>query len=136
MEEESHINVTFDANGKPLEGDKNYKFHLPPNIPAGNFWSVIVYDSLTKLMIQTDQPWPSVHSNSRKLAVNQDGSVDIFFGPRAPVGIECNWLQTLPGEGWYMIFRLYDPLEAWINKTWKCGEIEEVHEINAYQAGV
>jgi len=126
MEEETHIKVTIDVNGKPLEGDKNYKLHLPANIPVRNFWSVIVYDSQTKLMICTDQPWPSVHSNCKKLMVEQDGSVNIFFGPQLPADKACNWLQTLPGKGWYMVLRLYDPLETWLNKTWKCGGVEEL----------
>jgi hypothetical protein len=56
MEEETQIKVTIDAKGKPLEGDKNYKLHLQANIPVRNFWSVIVYDSQTKLMIRSNQP--------------------------------------------------------------------------------
>jgi hypothetical protein len=53
-----------------------------------------------------------------------DGSVDIFFGPKAPKDYENNWVQTLPGKGWFMILRLYGPLEPWFDKTWRPGEIE------------
>jgi hypothetical protein len=117
---------TTDAKGNPLEGDKNYVLHLPPDIPASNFWSVIVYDSQTCLMIRTDQSWPSVHSNCKRLVVNYDGSVDAWFGPVVPPGKENNWVKTLPGKRWFMIFRLYDPLETWFNKSWRPGEIEEI----------
>jgi hypothetical protein len=123
-----HI-ITSDINGNLLEGSRNYKLCLPGNIPASNFWSVIVYDSQTKLIICTDQLWPSVHSNCKNLTVNQDGSVDIFFGPNAPENKQCNWLQTLPGRGWYMILHLYEPLENWYNGMWTCGEVEEVKEM-------
>jgi hypothetical protein len=126
MEEELQYIATFDSNGKPLNGSKNYKFHFPPNIPASHFWSVIVYDNLTRQIIRTDQAWPSVFSSSRKLLVNQDGSVDVWFGPTAPVNKEYNWVKTLPGKGWNMILRLYYPLESWFNKTWRPGDIEEV----------
>jgi hypothetical protein len=126
MEEELQFIATFDAHGNPLEGGKNYKFYLPPNIPASDFWSVIVYDNQTRLIIHSDQKWPSVFSSCQTLIVNQDGSVEIWFGPKAPVGNNSNWIQTIPGKGWIMILRLYGPLEPWFNKTWRPGEIEEV----------
>jgi hypothetical protein len=118
--------VTKDSTGNSLTGEKNYRLHLPPDIPASNFWSAIVYDNQTHLMIHTDQPWPSVYSSSKKLKVNEDGSVDIWFGPKPPSGKENNWIQTIPGKGWNMILRLYEPMETWLNKNWKPGEIEGV----------
>jgi len=125
MEEELQYVATFDSNGNSFDGGKNYKFHLPPNIPASNFWSVIVYDKYTHLIIHTDQPWPSVFSSCKELLVNQDGSVDAWFGPKAPAGREKNWVKTIPGKGWYMILRLYYPMEAWFDNSWRPGEIEE-----------
>ena len=52
--------------------------------------------------------------------------MDVWFGPKAPAGMEKNWVETIPGKGWFMILRLYGPLEPWFNKTWRPGEIEEV----------
>jgi hypothetical protein len=124
-EKAEHI-ISTDARGNELNGGKNYKLKLQAHIPASEFWSVIVYDNQTHLMIHTDQSWPSVFSSSKKLIVNQDGSVDVWFGPNAPAGKENNWIQTIPGKEWNMILRLYDPLESWFNKTWMPGEIEEV----------
>jgi hypothetical protein len=75
-------------------------------------------------MVQTDQRSPSVSSQNKNLKTNGDGSVDVYFGPKAPAGYEDNWVQTIPGKGWFMILRLYGPLEPWFDKTWRPGEIE------------
>ena len=116
----------LDSDGKPFDGSNTYKLHLPPHIPAKDFWSAIVYDTQTRSMLQTDQRFPSVSSQNPDLKVNADGSVDVYFGPKAPAGKENNWIQTIPGKGWFMILRLYGPLEPWFNQTWRPGEIKLV----------
>ncbi len=114
-----------DAVGTFLDGAKNYKLHIPDKVPAKDFWSVLVYDSLTRSELQNSQKFPSV-SKYTDPKVNADGSVDIYFGPEMPAGQEKNWIQTAPGKGWFPIFRFYGPLEPLFDKTWKLGDIEEV----------
>jgi hypothetical protein len=91
-----------------------------------DFWSVIVYSTQTRSMLQTDDRFPSVSSQSKDLLVNADGSVDVYFGPKPPPGKEPNWVQTIPGQTWFTILRLYGPLKPWFDKTWRPGEIELV----------
>ena len=89
-----------------------------------DFWSVILYDNQTRSMLQNDQEWPAVSSQTKGLMANADGSVDVYFGPFAPAGKGKNWIQTVPGRGWNTLLRLYGPLQPWFDKTWRPGEIE------------
>jgi hypothetical protein len=113
-----------DASGNPLDGGKNYRLHMPPNVPVKDFWSVILYSDQTRSMIQTDQRYPSVSSQTKGLQANPDGSIDVYFGPKPPPRKESNWAQTIPGRGWNVVLRMYGALEPWFNKTWRPGEIE------------
>jgi hypothetical protein len=115
-----------DVDKKPLVGAKTYKIHLPANIPAKDFWALTVYDNQTRSQLQTKQKFPSVGSQDKGLKQNDDGSYDIYFGPKPPKGFEHNWLETIPGKGWFVILRLYGPLQPWIEKSWRPGEIELV----------
>jgi hypothetical protein len=118
--------ATTDSEGRPLDGSKTYKIHLPAGIPARNFWSIVVYDNQTRSMLQTDQQFPSIGSQKKGIVINDDGSVDVWFGPTAPKGHESNWVQTVPGKSWNTLLRLYGPEQAWFDKTWKPGDFELV----------
>ena len=120
----SQYAVAFvDSESRPLDGSRTYKVHLPPGIPAKDFWSFVVYDNQTRSMLQTDARFPSIGSQTKGIVANADTSVDVWFGPTAPVGHESNWIQTVPGKGWSVILRLYGPLQPWFDKSWKPGEI-------------
>ena len=115
-----------DKSGDYLDGSKIYRLHIPADVPAKDFWSVVAYDPQTRCMLQTDQPFPSKNNKKDDLVANKDGSVDLYFGPKAPSGQEKNWVQTVPGKGWMVLIRLYGPLEPWFDKTWRPGDFELV----------
>jgi hypothetical protein len=120
-----YIWTTRDSGGDFLVGDDAYRLHIPPDIPAKNFWSVVAYDAASRSMIASEQPFPSV-STFTSPHVNGDGSIDIVFGPAVPEGVETNWIQTLPGRGWFALFRFYGPLDPFFDKTWKPDDIEKL----------
>nr|WP_246663996.1 DUF1214 domain-containing protein [Phyllobacterium sp. SYP-B3895] len=116
-----------DAAGTFLDGGKTYKITLPAPIPAGQFWSFTAYDNQTRSMLETDQKLAGIDSNNPDIKKNEDGSVTVWFAPKAPAGHESNWVQTVPGKGWSSILRLYAPLEPWFDKSWKPGDFELVN---------
>lgn len=44
-----------------------------------------------------------------------------FIG--APAGHEDNWVQTIPGKHWFSYFRLYGPLEPYLQRTWALNDV-------------
>ncbi len=111
-----------EASGAFLDGARSYRLHIPPDIPVKNFWSVVAYDADSRSILENDQPFPSVSSYTRPQA-NPDGSIDVYFGAQAPEGKTKNWIQTLPGKGWFLLFRFYGPLEPFFDKSWKPDDI-------------
>ncbi len=115
-----------DADGDPLSGDASYKVTLPPDVPAKLFWSLTLYEAENASGLATDaRRFPSLGSRD-KPAQNDDGTTDLYIGPKAPEGKEANWLPTAPGRGFFAILRLYGPGETAIDYSWKPGDFENV----------
>jgi hypothetical protein len=120
----------LDSDGNPYDGGKTYQVTLPKGIPARAFWSFTVYDNQTRSMLDTPQRYPRAGSQrypSPAAEASADGSTTIYFGPTQPRGVpRGNWIQTMPGKGWFTLLRLYSPLEPFFAKTWRPTEIELV----------
>jgi hypothetical protein len=114
-----------DSDGKLFAGDKTYVLRLPAGIPVKDFWSATVYDALTASGLDNGQPFPSLNAMNKPVQ-NADGSTDQYFGPEAPTGKKKNWLATVPGKGYFVIFRLYGPTEPFFDQSWKPSDIEKV----------
>ena len=114
-----------DAEGDYLDGANFYRLHIPAEIPVKNFWSVVVYDAESRSMLRNGQKYPS-HSAYTDPAINDDGSIDLYFGPKAPPEHTRNWIATVPGKGWFPLFRFYGPLDQFFDKSWKLSDIERI----------
>jgi hypothetical protein len=122
---QAYLGSYFDDQGNWLDGGKNYTLNVPANPPAVNFWSITVYDVATRCLIDNAQKNADL-SSRKDLIKNADGSVDLYFGPKAPAGKEKNWVQTLPGKHWFTYMRFYGPTKAYFDKSWKMDDIKEV----------
>ena len=114
-----------DKDGDFLDGGNSYVLHIPPNVPATRFWSVTLYDSLTASGIDNGKPFPSINLMN-KPPQNADGSFDLYFGPTAPAGKEKSWIRTLPGKGFFVLFRFYSPEKAFLDGSWKLDDVVKV----------
>ena len=117
----------LDGAKNELDGAKTYRVTLPPNIPAAAFWSFTLYDNQTRSMLDTPQRYPRAGSQtypSPAAEADADGSTTVYFGPTQPAGAKRgNWIQTVPGKGWFTILRLYSPLESFFTKEWRPTEL-------------
>lgn len=113
-----------DSKGDYLSGSNTYKMHLPAGMPAKFFWAVTAYNVTDGTMPKTSQQFPSINSLAENIAKNDDGSVDIYFGPSKPSGVpDTNWIQTIKGRDFMTVVRLYGTEVGFFDQTWKPSEL-------------
>jgi hypothetical protein len=112
-----------DKNGEPFDGGKTYRLTVPPNAPVQQYWSVTAYDRQTHALIR-NMPRASRSSQIPEMQKNADGSIDVYFGPKAPDGKEGNWVPTDSARRFELMFRLYAPTKALFEKTWVLPDVE------------
>lgn len=120
-----YLMSTKDKENQPLDGSKLYKLHLPANVPVKLYWSITAYDRDTHALI-VGAKYFSRASTTPGLQKNADGSVDLYFGVKAPQGKESNWVPTNPKGKFELLARFYGPEKTFFDKVWKMGDIEEV----------
>lgn len=118
-----YVQAFKDKDGKRIDGSKSYHLRVPANVPALAFWSLTLYDTATRSMLQNGRNDAALSSYD-ELKTNKDGSVDLYFAPKSPAGLESNWIETVPGKGFYPMFRFYTPKEGLFDGTWKLPDVE------------
>lgn len=111
----AYVTTFRDNNGLYLDGSKKYKLHVSHGVPAKNFWAVTSYDPTTRSLLDAGGNMNKSIGNRTGPEVNADGSVDVYFGPKAPEGKENNWVPPNPGKGFLLYSGFTDRLRAlWI----------------------
>ena len=82
-------------------------------------------------MLQTPQRFPRAGSQTypitRRRGERRRLDHRLLRPDSKPAGAkEGNWIQTMPGKGWFTILRLYSPKEPFFTKEWRLSEIELV----------
>jgi hypothetical protein len=114
-----------DRTGKPFDGGRSYRLTVPPNAPVEQYWSVTAYDRQTHALIK-GMPRASRSSQIPEMQKNVDGSIEIHFGPKAPKGLESNWIPTDRTRNFELMFRAYAPTKALFEKKWVLPDVEKV----------
>jgi hypothetical protein len=120
-----HSSTFHDREGSFFDGSHSYRFRLHPAPKCKLSWSMTLYDDRSGSMIDADRSRPGPSSQT-KMRPNADGSVDLWFAPRAPAGAQDNWIRTIPGQAFFATFRLYGPLDLVLDGTWKLNDVEKV----------
>lgn len=120
-----YLMVAKDKAGEDFDGGKTYRLVVPPDAPVKQYWSATAYDRETHALIR-NMARASVASTSTGVVKNPDGSVDVYFGPKAPQGKEANWVPTAPSRKFELLFRLYEPQKPFFDKQWKLPDVEVV----------
>jgi hypothetical protein len=120
-----------DSDHNTLDGAETYRLHVPANVPAKNFWSITLYDPISRSMLQgTGSDNVTIDSN-HTLKQNADGSYDLFVGPNeSKIPAEYrgtpNFAATNPDKGLFVYFRFFGPLEPFFDKTWQLESFEKI----------
>jgi len=114
-----------DKDGAALQGGRTYRLHVPANVPVQQYWSATAYDRQTHALIK-NMPRASRASNATEVQKNADGSVDIYFGAKAPPNKDTNWVPTDPDRDFELLFRLYAPTKDLFDKKWVLPDVEKV----------
>lgn len=124
-----YLSAKRDNKGNLVRADKTYRLRVPANVPTAQFWALDLYSAETRRHYEnglgTGQ-FVALNSRMEDLKKNADGSVDLYVGAKAPEGMESNYLKTGGTDGWFVIFRLYAPLEPYFDKTWSLPDFEMV----------
>lgn len=120
-----YLKTYVDDRGESLDGARTYRLHVPANVPASQFWSLVAYDCDTAGFIR-QAPVVGLDSYNQKMLRNADGSIDVYFGPKPPAGMEANWIYTAPTKPWFVLFRIYGPQKPAVDRSWVLGDLERV----------
>jgi hypothetical protein len=120
-----YLMTSKDKDGDAFDGASTYRLTVPPDAPVRQYWSATAYDRETHALIR-NMPRASLASTSNGVQKNPDGSIDVYFGPKAPIGKEGNWVPVDPAKKFELLFRLYGPEKALFARTWKLPDVERV----------
>jgi hypothetical protein len=118
-----YLDIAETSDGEWLDGSKNYKLVVPPNVPVDDFWAVTAYDLETASYIR-EMSKSSIDSSQSALKKNKDGGVNVYFGPAAPKGNDANWIPTAKDRRFFLLFRFYGPQKGVYDGSFELNDIE------------
>lgn len=119
----AYLMLTRDKSGAALLGGESYTLTVPANVPAKQFWSVLVYDRATSSYIREANPIGLASSEAPQM--NDDGSCTLYFGPEI-LNEGVNYLPTGNAKNYFLLFRFYGPTKQYNNNSWMLNDMEKL----------
>ena len=98
----------------------------PAAIPVKTFWAIDIYDTQTRSLLQTDNPYPSVNNRFTDVHAEGNGDVDHQLRTRTadrhPTSTGCGPSPARAGSRSCASTAHSKP---WFDKTWRLGEIQQ-----------
>jgi hypothetical protein len=134
---QAYIGKFEDEEGERLQGGNNHVIHVNKDVPAELFWSIVIYDTDTRCLIDNREGAAggkaTMGSKTPGLRTNEDGSYYMLLGPEAPPeGWEANHVQTIPGRGWFPYMRAYGAKAEFFNDEYKFPTVTKVEDFSEY----
>ncbi|MFF2083369.1 DUF1254 domain-containing protein [Nocardia sp. NPDC058176] len=117
-----------DADGEPLSGAHRYVLRFAPGQlpPVEAFWSITLYDSASRLMVDNAVDRYSIGDRTPGLTYGADGSLTIHIQHESPSAEDApNWLPA-PAGRFYLNARAYIPRPAFLDGTYRLPAVERV----------
>jgi hypothetical protein len=120
IEEAMYVIAEVDADGDVLNGSGRYVLRFPrgcePEVDA--FWSVTLYRSSDRLLVENPIGRHSIGGRTRGLHRDADGGLVLSIQADEP-GAGRNWLPSPRDEPFYLALRLYQPRRAHLQQTYR-----------------
>lgn len=110
------------------DGRKDYKMHFPADAlpPVDSFWSISLYipgESGERFFADVASCRYAIGDRTPGLSRNEDGSLDLWFGPRDPGGAKSsNWVPTTD-DPFMLVFRGYIPKPSLAQGVYRLPEV-------------
>jgi Protein of unknown function (DUF1214) len=116
-----------DKDGNALDGAATYRLNVPADAPVELYRSATIYDRATPALIR-GRSRSSRSSQNVGPQKNANGSLDVYFAPKAPAGKESNWVPTSADGQFEALF----PTKPLFDKTWKLPDIEKIARMSPH----
>ncbi|MFF2328940.1 MULTISPECIES: DUF1214 domain-containing protein [unclassified Streptomyces] len=124
-----HARTSHDAEGERLNGARSYVLRFERQPPVGAFWSVTMYDTPDRPLIEHPAGRYAVGDRTPGLVYGEDGALTIHLRRERPAdpAAAANWLPTPDGD-FRPVLRLYEPGPEILDGTYEIPAVERSGE--------
>jgi hypothetical protein len=127
------MQMTVDVDNEARQLNSSYRYVL--HFDEGDFpsarsaWSLRVYESLGKNLVENRRGKTSLNDRNPRLKYNSDGSIDVLVQQDAPdKSEEGNWLELSKNSNFYVVMTVYNPGNLILNRKYIAPSLTRVED--------